>query len=88
MALKTQEAHVALFQAIVDVCAAQGMTPSPHVVITDFETDAMKFFGEQVQTRDCCFHLCQSIWAKIQESGLSTKYKEKKFHDVEAECRC
>ncbi|XP_064474671.1 uncharacterized protein LOC135388795 [Ornithodoros turicata] len=80
MTSKTQEAYEELFQAVVDACSAQGMMPSPDVVITDFEKGAMNavkaILGEELQTRGCFFHLCQSTYSKIQQLGLASRYQD------------
>ncbi|XP_064470211.1 uncharacterized protein LOC135384962 [Ornithodoros turicata] len=56
------------------------MVPLPDAVVTDFEKGAMNavkaVLGDDVKTRGCFFHLCQSTWSKIQETGLVPKYKE------------
>jgi len=45
----------------------------------DFEIGAISatkhVFGVSVQVKGCFFHLCQSMWRKIQNLGLSSVYK-------------
>lgn len=80
MTSKTQEAYEELLRAVLDECIAHNLMPSPDVVVTDFEKGAMNavkaVFGEDVQTRGCFFHLCQSTWSKVQQLGLVVRYKE------------
>ena len=56
-----------------------GVQPDPTVVVTDFESAAMKavtqVFGSQVETHGCFFHLTQATWRQIQSEGLSNLYK-------------
>lgn len=48
--------------------------------MTDFEPAAINAVGnvlhEDVRTRCCFFHLCQSTWRKIQSLGLVSTYKD------------
>lgn len=76
-----QEANEELLSAIVSECASLGLSPAPHVVMTDFEKGAMNavraILGNQTRTKACFFfHLCQSTWRKIQEMGLVVQYKD------------
>jgi hypothetical protein len=48
----------------------------------DFEIGAIcatkHVFGDGVQIKGCFFHLCRSMWRKIQQLGLSSVYKNDK----------
>lgn len=48
----------------------------------DFEKAAISatkdVFGDSVQVKGCNFHLCQSMWRKVQQIGLSSVYKNNK----------
>ena len=76
---KRQETYVELLEALEQCCTQLGAQPDPAVVVTDFESAAMKavkqVFGSQVETHGCFFHLTQATWRRIQSEGLSTLYK-------------
>ena len=46
----------------------------------DFEVAAIaavrNVFGTGIQIRGCFYHLCQCVYRKIQDLGLTTLYKE------------
>jgi len=66
-------------QVLEQCCTQLGMQPDPTVIVTDFESAAMKavhqVFGCHVETHGCFFHLTQATWRRIQFEGLSNLYK-------------
>ncbi|KAG0419915.1 hypothetical protein HPB47_003803 [Ixodes persulcatus] len=76
---KTFSIYEELFQAILDTCEAKGYAPYPEIIISDYEMAAIRaskaVFGEDVTTKGCFFHLCQSTHRKVRELGLISRYK-------------
>ncbi|XP_040079324.3 uncharacterized protein LOC120850758, partial [Ixodes scapularis] len=76
---KTFSIYEELFQAILDTCEANGYAPYPEIIISDYEMAAIRaskaVFGEDVTTKGCFFHLCQSTHRKVRELGLISRYK-------------
>ena len=70
---------MSLMQVLEQCCTQLGMQPDPTVVVTDFESAAIKavkqVFGSHVETQGCFFHLTQATWHQIQSKGLSNLYK-------------
>jgi len=70
---------MSLLQVLEHCCTQLGMQPDTTVVVTDFESAAMKavqqVFGSHVETHGCFFHLTQATWRRIQSEGLSNLYK-------------
>ncbi|CAN7946623.1 unnamed protein product [Ixodes hexagonus] len=68
---KSLATYEELFQAILDAY--------PSIIISDYEIAAMKapkeVFGQDIASRGCFFHLCQSTHRKVRELGLITKYR-------------
>lgn len=64
-----------LLDKIRDVVGARRL---PNTVVTDFESgifDAItNVMIQNVNTRGCYFHLCQSTFRKIQDLGLKNAY--------------
>ena len=51
---------------------------NPNEINIDFEAAAIKAIKEvfpSVKVQGCFFHLCQSLWRKVQEVGLTEAYK-------------
>ncbi|CAG8581592.1 1094_t:CDS:1, partial [Dentiscutata heterogama] len=49
----------------------------PQIVLTDFESaaiNAVQLEFDDVQSKECHFHLTQSIYHKVQNCGLSSRY--------------
>ncbi|CAN7974631.1 unnamed protein product [Ixodes persulcatus] len=76
---KTFSIYEELFQAILYTCEAKGYAPYPEIIISDYEMAAIRaskaVFGEDVTTKGCFFHLCQSTHRKVRELGLISRYK-------------
>ena len=76
---KTRDCYEEMLQAILDRCETLGFTPDPTTVVTDFELATIQatnsILGHHVSTQGCFFHLTQSTWRKIQQLGLTDRYK-------------
>jgi len=47
--------------------------------MTDFELSAMQAFQQEFPgmiNTGCLFHLCQSVWRKVQNVGLKPRYEQ------------
>jgi len=77
---KSQALYEELFCSLNTKCAQLGFHLDPSVVVSDFELAVIgavgKVFGSHVTTRCCFYHLTQSTWRRVQQSGLTTEYKE------------
>jgi len=61
-------------------CEKRGKYPDPVFLNMDFElavTNAAKLIlGSHITIRGCFYHLCHSTLRKLQELGLSERYKK------------
>ncbi len=77
---KTQEIYEEFFTELCKKADQMGLDFNPDITMTDFEKATINAinhtFGPAVQTKTCFFHLKQSTWRKLQNLGLSKKYKE------------
>lgn len=77
MTSKSEQCYEQLFEGLISICDDYGYELLPKCIINDFEKAAINavsnIFPECEQT-GCFFHLGQSIWRKIQSSGLATHY--------------
>ena len=77
MSKKSKEFYRALFQELIDFADENGILLQPQFILTDFEQAAINAARREfqgVQNKGCLFHLAQSIYQKIQASGLSVQY--------------
>ena len=77
MSSKSEELYRILFQEIIEKADNNGIELTPSVIITDFEQaaiNAAKTEFENVRMQGCFFHLGQSIFRKIQSTGLAIRY--------------
>ena len=77
MSRKSEECYRGLFQGLVDFGDENGVLLRPQFILTDFERAAINATRrefEGVQNKGCLFHLAQSIYRKVQSSGLSVQY--------------
>jgi len=60
-------------------CEKRGKYPDPVFLNMDFELAVMNaaklILGSHITIRGCFYHLCQSTYRKLQELGLSERYK-------------
>ncbi|KAL4143748.1 hypothetical protein QTP88_006039 [Uroleucon formosanum] len=77
MTSKSEQCYEQLFEGLISICDDYGYVLLPKCIINDFEKAAINavsnIFPECEQT-GCFSHLGQSIWRKIQSSGLATHY--------------
>ena len=75
---KSNETYKEVFTAVLNACENYNLIPYPTVVSCDFEQAIHKAilstFGH-VRIQGCFFHLTQSTWRRIQEEGLTGRYK-------------
>ena len=67
------------FQLICASAVRFGMQFSPQTICIDFEAAVITTIRHQfpnVRIRGCLFHYSQALWRKVQELGLSGRYKE------------
>jgi hypothetical protein len=77
MSRKSEECYRTLFQELVEFGDENGVILRPQFILTDFEQAAINAARREfqgVQNKGCLFHLAQSVYRKIQASGLSVQY--------------
>lgn len=70
---KSKKTYLHAFKTIAE---KEPLFNPPHI-ISDFEIGAINALREifvAAQTHGCFFHLCKSVWAKIQNVGLKERY--------------
>jgi hypothetical protein len=77
MSSKSEECYKRLFQDLIDFGEEEDIHLRPQFILTDFEQAAInatraEFQG--VRNKGCHFHLAQSIYRRVQMSGLSSRY--------------
>ena len=76
---KSQALYEELFRSVNNKCSQLGFQLDPSVVISDFEQAVIgavqNVFGNHVCNRCCFYHLTQSTWRRVQETGLASEYK-------------
>lgn len=77
---KTENTYEEMFKIILNECNNRELYPDPLYFNVDFEIAVHKaaktVFGEHISIRGCFYHLSQSTYRKIQNLGLSKRYKE------------
>lgn len=77
MTAKSEELYKRLFQELNEMANREDIELKPDFVITDFEMaaiNAVKFEFPGVQNKGCFFHLGQSVYRKIQNLQLASRY--------------
>jgi len=77
MSRKSEGCYRRLFQDLTDFGVEYDIHLQPQFILTDFEQAAINATSrefQRVQNKGCFFHLSQSIYRKIQSSGLSVQY--------------
>lgn len=77
MSRKSERCYRRLFQDLIDFGEEYDVHLQPQFILTDFEQAAInaahtEFQG--VRSKGCFFHLSQSVYRKVQNSGLSIQY--------------
>ncbi|CAN7989387.1 unnamed protein product [Ixodes hexagonus] len=78
MTRRAQMAYEALFEEVVNFAADMGLALNPKTASTDFVLAAINAIRSLLPSSDvhgCLFHLCQSVWRKVQHLGLAVLYK-------------
>ncbi|KAL8574346.1 hypothetical protein ACOMHN_057338 [Nucella lapillus] len=77
---KSQATYELLLQAIVDKCRLLHMEPDPSTIVIDFEQAMMRailaVLGDHITVQGCFYHLTQTTWRKIQELGMTNRYRD------------
>lgn len=77
---KTQNVYKELLHSVLDGCERLGFIPDPTQIVLDFQYAAIQAVGSildlHVSIQGCFYHLTQSTWRKIQESGIVNHYRE------------
>lgn len=77
---KDQSTYEETFTAILNTCNEHNLVPSPVSITCDFEVAIHNaihtMFGAGVRIQGCFYHLTQSTWRRVQQEGLSVRYKE------------
>lgn len=71
-------AYEALFEEVLNFAADMGLALNPKTVSTDFELAAINAIRTLLPSSDvhgCLFHLCQSVWRRVQHLVLAVLYK-------------
>lgn len=77
MTRKSEACYRRLFQDLSDFGVEHDIHLQPQFILTDFEQAAINATSREfqgVQNKGCFFHLSQSIYRKVQTSGLSVQY--------------
>lgn len=77
MSSKSRECYERLFQDLIDFSDEYDIHLRPQFILTDFEQAAINAANtkfQSAQNKGCLFHLAQSVYRKIQTSGLTTRY--------------
>ncbi|KFD64311.1 hypothetical protein M514_09933 [Trichuris suis] len=77
MSGKSQALYKHLFEDLVDIAEEYELRPNPQVIMAGLElvtTNAAKSEFQGVVNKACFFHTAQSVWSKIQSSGLASHY--------------
>jgi hypothetical protein len=77
MTNRSEEIYKRLFEELIDLGEQANLNLSPPIIITDFEQAVINAvqseFPDSIH-KGCFFHLCQSLWRKIQSEGLANEY--------------
>jgi hypothetical protein len=76
---KSQATYSRFFTFIKDKIADLSLVFSPTSVMADFETAVHNSIREvfpDINTKGCFFHFNQSIWKKVQATGLQISYRD------------
>ena len=69
-----------LSQKYLTQCNEHNLVPNPVSITCDFEVAIHNaihtMFGAGVWIQGCIYHLTQSTWRRVQQEGLSVRYKE------------
>ncbi|CAG8657787.1 3735_t:CDS:1, partial [Scutellospora calospora] len=77
MTNKSEESYRRLFQKLIDFGEVYNIDLQPQIILTDFEStaiNAVQLEFDNVQSKGCHFHLAQSVYHKVQNCGLSSRY--------------
>ncbi|CAG8474820.1 15616_t:CDS:2, partial [Gigaspora rosea] len=73
----TEELYRRVLQGLVDFAEENNINLLPQMVLTDFESaaiNAIQLEFEDIQCKGCHFHLAQSVYRRIQTTGLTVRY--------------
>jgi hypothetical protein len=76
---KTQQTYSRFLRLVSEAAMRYGMQFQPHTVCIDFESAMIAAVQEvlnNARIRGCLFHFSQALWRKIQDLGLTIRYKE------------
>src|SRR6202012_3906400 len=74
---KAEVIYRRMFQDLNEFAEEHDIELRPSTIITDFEKASINASHHEfpgVNNKGCFFHLSQSGWRKIQESGLASQY--------------
>ena len=77
MSNKSEECYKALFQNLINFGDENNLDLQPQFVLTDFKIaaiNAVRIEFPGVRNKGCHFHLSQSVYRKVQASGLTAQY--------------
>jgi len=82
---KEEAAYSKVYEVILSEAQKFGINiVKPQFVMTDFEQSiinaTMKITGVEIHT--CLFHLCQSLYRRIQAEGLQSKYNDSENRNI------
>ncbi|KAL1437141.1 hypothetical protein MTO96_049129 [Rhipicephalus appendiculatus] len=78
MTRRTQMAYEALLEEVLNFAADVGLALNSKTVSTDFDLaaiNAIRSLLPSSEVHGCLFHLCQSVWRRVQHLGLAVLYK-------------
>ena len=76
---KDEVSYMRMFQILQQAAQRYGMELQPNIVNIDFEmamiNTVQQIFPES-KIRGCLFHYSQAVWRKVQNLGLTVRYRE------------
>lgn len=79
MSRRTQLAYQQLLREVTDIAAEQQILLCPTTVLVDFEVAAINAVRVELpdaSIHGCFFHLCQILWRRVQNLGLTKLYAD------------
>ena len=77
MTSKSEILYRELLRRLTEMAEQENILLDPEVIIKDFELASIKAIRAEfpgTRNQGCLFHLCQSVYLKINENGLANRY--------------
>lgn len=76
---KNTETYIRMFNLLQTACQRHGLQFLPSAVFIDFESAVISAVSQLfpvARIRGCMFHYSQAIWRKVQNLGLTNRYRD------------